>query len=201
MGVFIIECMHRFYTLLFFFIISQVQAKINDVALSKEQFDALLQYKTKNTDTGNINIEAFIKFYKENQQLNSIDSSDIVSIAKLLFQNNSLSYKNDSRQQICKKLSEDILNSEFYKRCLLLAKEQQSEISDNFKFNLQKYLQTEIFNFYYNNNVLSFLDKQEYIDVLKPVALIDLLEKQKGQQFLIEIRFIIKNSKFNLYNP
>ena len=193
--------MHRFYTLLFFFIISQVQAKINDVALSKEQFDALLRYKTKNTDTGNIDIEAFIKFYKENQQLNSIDSSDIVSIAKLLFHNNSLTYKNDSRQLICKKLSEDILNSEFYKRCLLLAKEQQSEISDNFKFNLQKYLQTEIFNFYYNNNVLSFLDKQEYIDVLKPVALIDLLEKQKGQQFLIEIRFIIKNSKFNLYNP
>ncbi|MBK9329589.1 MAG: hypothetical protein IPM95_09835 [Sphingobacteriales bacterium] len=192
--------MHRFYTLLFLILFSQAQAKINDVALSKEQFDSLLQFKIKNTDTGSIKIEAFIKFYKQNPQLNTIDSSDIISIAKLLIQNNSLTYKNDSHQLICNKLSEDIINSDFNKRCLLLAKEQQAEISDYFKQNLKKYLQNEIFNFYYNNNVLSFLDKQSYVEVLKPAALIDLLEKQKAERFLNELTFVIKNSKHNLFN-
>lgn len=68
------------------------------------------------------------------------------------------------------------------------------------KHNISVYLQQQIFNFYYDNKVLNYLQNPTYVSLLAPKPLLKLLSDTKGKEMLTkEIQFIIRNSTCKIY--
>ncbi|MFN8238341.1 MAG: hypothetical protein U0T77_09235 [Chitinophagales bacterium] len=192
--------MIKLYTFIFFIVSTLfVKANIRNVVLTDTQYALLNLYNI--SDSFPSTLYSFKSFALQHPELQKIDSINLSTIAKLLFRDNTDSYKSDTHHVICKKLANSIITSEPYKIFLILAQEQGVKDVKMFNANMQDYFYKQIFDFYYYNKVIGYLDKPEYLEVLKPKALIDLLEKQKGADtFLDEIVFITINSKFRLFN-
>ena len=68
------------------------------------------------------------------------------------------------------------------------------------KSNIKTYLQNQIFDFFYNNNLVTYLRNEEYVRLLKPKPVYKLLSDTKTEKLLEhEILFIANNSKTYLF--
>lgn len=193
--------MKQIYTLLLllFVFISQLFASLPDSVLTPIQIQQIINFKY-NKDS--ISYSDFINQYKlKHTDLSVIDTTDFKDVIKLLKPENLAQHKTENNFPICDSLANAIVNSNYYNNFLYTAKENNVKDLVKFKSNIKNYLQNEIFNFYYNNNVISYLDKKEYLELLKPRELVQLLESTKGKEVIQnEIIFIAKNSNYNLYN-
>lgn len=181
------------------------KANVNEIILSDTQLQSfsVVGDSIKSNDTSMYKI-----LWNNNKILNSIPFFDFISIAQLTKPSNKSTYKDSTiiyklcgtiAEQLKIKLINDII-SESAEEKLSIANLLKFEKGKYFESNIKTYLQNQIFDFFYNNNLVTYLRNEEYVRLLKPKPVYKLLSDTKTEKLLEhEILFIAKNSNTYLF--
>lgn len=181
------------------------KANVNEIILSDTQLQSfsVVGDSIKSNDTSTYKI-----LWNNNKILNSIPFFDFISITQLTKPSNKSTYKDSTiiyklcgtiAEQLKIKLINDII-SESAEEKLSVANLLKFEKGKYFESNIKTYLQNQIFDFFYNNNLVTYLRNEEYVRLLKPKPVYKLLSDTKTEKLLEhEILFIANNSKTYLF--
>lgn len=169
------------------------RAEISEIRLEEAQFQLL-----KNTPAQDSTIRALLD-HKTELGLAKLADSDVTQIIQLIHPDLLM----DSRQQAdlfstCGTVSGRLLNGEW--PALSFPAILRATNAPFAQTNLSAYFQFRLFEFYFSNGLGAYLQNAEYVDLLQPEAVYNLLKDIRSEDRLVrEIRFVINNSGFELF--
>lgn len=184
--------------LLIFFVclFMSAAAEVNDWYLSERQCSVLQQWiHTDSLDNTGIKLLA-----QKDTTFSRVKQADCNQIIDIISPANKQIYQQyDTIYQLCAKLAQIIILNPPAEVSQLWNTQEMMQAAYG-KHNLSAYLQQQLFDFYYNNKVLSYLQNPEYIALLQPRPLVKLLSDTKGKAILQqEILFLKNNSTCKIY--
>jgi hypothetical protein len=187
--------MQKYFTLFLLFLSIGLNAQLSTIKLTENQFKKI----------ENLDIEAnkdsmqqvYLAFKNADTSFSALNDTDFLKIATIINPRNTNAYSvikkaYDIAFKVSDNLVKDVSNEENSIRIAVYRGKKEF-----LKQNLTRYIQNQFFDFYFNNNVMSFLDNSDYIALFNPQAVYKLLLYAKPEANLKEeIDFIALNSNF-----
>lgn len=187
--------MQKYFTLFLLLLSISLNAQLSTIKLTENQFN-----KIEKLDFG-INKDSmqqvYLAFKNADTSFSALNDTDFLKIVTILNPQNSNAYivnkkAYDVAYKVADNLVSDVSNSESPIRIAVYRGK-----AEFLKQNLTLYIQNQFFDFYFNNNVMSFLDNSEYVALLNPQAVYKLLLYAKPETYFTdEIDFIALNSNY-----
>ena len=185
--------MNKLFTTLLLFVFLNLEAQISKIKLTENQFKKIQTLQvSSNADSIN---QVYLDFKKTDTSFSAISDSDFLKITAILKPKNTNAYmihkdSYDISHKIASDLVNDVSDDQNVVRIAVYFNKEPF-----FKQNLTKLIQNQFFDFYYNNNIMKYLETPNYIEVLRPFAVYKVVIHTKSESALKEeIDFIALNS-------
>jgi hypothetical protein len=190
--------MIRNYTFTLFFIVFisfNSKAQIETLKLDDSTLIALIFDENLNE----LNLTK--KIDKINDSLGTLTDNDLKFISNILHKQNDLIYKNYIQElNVCYKLVDDYLleYKDILKSFSLYSTPERTIFLHD---NIKKYIGRLVFDFYFKNNRIAFLQEEIQFKTLIPSSINELLRNNyQGEIYISELKFISNNSQVLLFN-